>query len=41
MNLMSDRFEATKKSLQSEGMCVGRGKPGWGHGCPPVLAWGG
>lgn len=42
MSLTSDRFEYTKQSLLNEdGMHIGRGKPGWGHGCFPVLAWGG
>ena len=42
MSVMSDRFEYTKQSLLNEGgMHMGRGKPGRGHGCFPVLAWGG
>lgn len=41
MSLTSDRFEYTKARLLNEGgMHIGRGKPGWHHGCFPVLAWG-
>lgn len=42
VSLMSDRFEYSKQSLLNEwGMSSGRGKPGRGHSCFPVLAWGG
>lgn len=42
VSLTSDKFEYTKQSLLNEwGMSSGRGKPGQGHSCFPVLAWGG
>lgn len=42
VSLTPDRFEYTKLSFLNEGgMHIGRGKPGWGHSCFPVLAWGG
>lgn len=42
VSLTSDKFEYTKQSLLNEwGMSSGRGKPGQGHSCFPVLARGG
>lgn len=42
VSLTSDGFEYTKQSLLNEGgMHIGMGNLGRGHGCFPVLAWGG